>query len=81
MKSAEEKLSKINKVLANISIWVLFIIGLLDLGINLDDFFTRSGGDISAGEPYHFSDVAWLTSAVVILFLAVIAMKIRKSLD
>lgn len=34
-----------------------------------------------AGELYNFADVAWMTSAIVSLFLAVIAMKIREELE
>ena len=70
---------KLFKSLASISVWVLFICGAGGVVWSTIDSFTRSGG--MAGEPYNFSDVAWFTSSVVSLFLAVVAMKIRKDLE
>ena len=70
---------KLFKGLASISVWVLFICGAGGVVWSSIDTFTRSGG--MGGEPYNFSDVAWFTSSVVSLFLAVVAMKIRKDLE
>lgn len=66
------------KALATISVWALFIGGLGGMVWSAVDTFVRSGG--IGGEPYHFSDVAWWTSSVISLFLAVMAMKLRKDL-
>ena len=71
---------KLFKSLASISVWVLFICGAGGVVWSTIDSFTRSGG-MNDGERYNFSDVAWFTSAIVSLFLAVAAMKIRKDLE
>lgn len=70
---------KLFKALASIGVWVLFIVGVASLLTTWIQVLTRSGG--IDGEPYNFSDVVWESEAVVTLFLAVVAMKIRKGLE
>lgn len=70
---------KVFKTLATISAWVLFITGLGGMVFSTIDTFTRAGG--IGGEPYNFSDAAWWVISMVSVFLAVIAMKIRKGLE
>ncbi len=67
------------KALATISVWALFINGMGSIIWTSVDSFARVGG--MAGERYNFADVAWMTNAIVSLFLAAAVMKIRKELE
>ena len=68
-------MSKVFKVLTSISIWALFISGLGGI------LFTTIEFAINPAEAYNFADVAWSTVSTLSLFLGVVAIKIRKSLD
>ncbi|MBI2873354.1 MAG: hypothetical protein HYY00_09240 [Chloroflexi bacterium] len=70
---------QIFKALATISVWVLFINGAGSMVWTAIETLVRSGG--IRGEPYNFSDLAWWTSAVASVFLALIAMKIRREME
>ncbi|MGZ5471423.1 MAG: hypothetical protein ACXWFB_07820 [Nitrososphaeraceae archaeon] len=68
-------MSRVFKVLASISIWALFISGLGGI------LWTTIEYAINPAEAYNFADVTWLTISTLSLFLGVVAIKIRKSLD
>jgi hypothetical protein len=63
------------KTLASISVWILFIMGAGSMVVISIDFV------FSPEEVYHFNDVTWATLTVLSLFLGMLAIKIRKSLD
>ncbi|RJQ40868.1 MAG: hypothetical protein C4555_00855 [Dehalococcoidia bacterium] len=61
------------KALASITVWVLFIFGLLSL--------VGGFGRIAAGSPSTFLMSAYFGFGVASLFLSVVTMKLRKMLD
>ena len=68
-------MSKVFKVLTSISIWALFISGLGGI------IWSSVEAAISPEEAYNFEAIAWFTVSIISLFLGVVAIKIRKSLD
>ena len=71
----EGSAAKTSKTLSAIVVWVLFLFGLLRLIIGLVMAFS-SGANLPAS-PVYFD----LGLGVISLFLSVVVMKIRKSLD
>ena len=64
------------KALATISVWVLFIGGLGQIGSSFVDW-ARLGFESTNWE----SQVAWVTIGTVSVMLSAVIMKIRKSLE
>ncbi|MBI4187089.1 MAG: hypothetical protein HY530_06270 [Chloroflexi bacterium] len=62
------------KALASIAAWALFVMGL-------GTFAWSSVESLVAREPYPFSTIAWLAFGTVTLFLSVVVMRWRQSLE
>lgn len=67
------------KVLASITVWVLFIFGLLTLAAAVVRILGAATG--MSDQPGALSMIAYFGSAIASLFLSVVAMKLRKGLD
>ncbi|MCL4417209.1 MAG: hypothetical protein M1371_10155 [Actinobacteria bacterium] len=68
-------MSKVFKTLASISIWILFIYGAGSVVWSIVDLI------VAPEEAYNFADAFWGVITILSLFLAVVAIKIRKSVD
>lgn len=68
-------MSKVFKTIASISIWILFVSGVVSIIWSFVDLI------ITPAEAYNFADVVWGSFAILSIFLGVVAIKIRKSID
>jgi len=71
-------MSKVYKILSSIIIWILFIIGTGGFVMSTVGFISFLGG---AQQSQGFESFVYTMGNIISLFLAAVAIKIKKSLD